>query len=95
MTVHMPFTKRLIDVVGSAVGLLLGIAGECGVPAKAVVDTAVAAAEPPADGRPVLHLDVHLHFVVVTEVLPANGVARGEIQVSEAVGYASLEQAWA
>ena len=78
-----------------ALGLLLGIAGECGVPAKAVVDTAVVAAEPPADGRPVLHLDVHLHFVIVTEVLPANGVARGEIQVSEAVGHASLEQAWA
>jgi hypothetical protein len=78
-----------------ALGLLLGIAGECGIPAQAVVDTAVAATEAPGDGRPVLHVDAHLHFVIVTEVRPDNGVARGEIQVSEAVGVASLEQAWA
>ncbi|MCH9682871.1 MAG: hypothetical protein K0V04_15650, partial [Deltaproteobacteria bacterium] len=59
-----------------ALGLLLGIAGECGIPARAVVDTAVASAEIPADGRAILHFDVHLHFVIVTEVLPANGLAQ-------------------
>ena len=78
-----------------ALGLLLGIAGECGIPARAVVDTAVASAEIPADGRAILHFDVHLHFVIVTEVLPVNGLARGELQVTESVGLATLEQAWA
>lgn len=78
-----------------ALGLLLGIAGECDIPARGVVDTAVAAARLTGDGRPVLHLDVHLHYVILTEVLPGKGATRGELQISEAVGLAALEQTWA
>jgi hypothetical protein len=92
-------TAAIFLVPGSfgrdALGLLLGIAGECNIPARGVVDTAVAAAELPGDGRPVLHLDVHLHNVILTEVLPGDGATRGELQISEAVGLAALEQTWA
>lgn len=78
-----------------SLGLLLGIAGECGIPARSVVDTAVAAARLPDDGRPALHLDVHLHYVILTEVRSEGGATRGELQLSEAVGLAALEQTWA
>ena len=51
-----------------ALGLLLGIAGEAGIPARGLVDAAVAAAVSVPGQRAVLHLDIHLHASLVTEV---------------------------
>jgi hypothetical protein len=75
-------------------GLLLGIAQDCGVPARGVVDTAVAASPELVSGRSLLHMDIHLHATVLTELVAAGGVARGKVQVLEAVGLAGLEQNW-
>jgi hypothetical protein len=77
-----------------ALGLLLGIAEDCAIPARGVIDTAVAASPELVAGRSLLHMDIHLHTTVLTELVAAGGVARGEVQVLDAVGLSVLEQSW-
>ena len=47
-------------------GLLLGLAQECGMPVRAMVDAAVAASVKPYPGRQLLYVDAGLHRVTVT-----------------------------
>ncbi|MGI9263731.1 MAG: FHA domain-containing protein [Gammaproteobacteria bacterium] len=77
-----------------ALGLLLGVAEDCDMPVRGVIDTAVAATPELNPGRSLMHLDIHLHSTVLTELIAANGVARGEVQVLDAVGLSVLEQSW-
>jgi hypothetical protein len=77
-----------------ALGLLLGLAEDGGMPARGVIDTAVAAIPELIPGRSLLHLDIHLHATVLTELIAAGGVARGNVQVLDAVGLSVLEQSW-
>lgn len=77
-----------------ALGLLLGIAGESGIPARGLVDAAVAAtASVPGQGA-VLHLDLHLHACLVSEVCADHLFRRGELQISDGLGLTKLEQSW-
>jgi hypothetical protein len=75
-------------------GLILGIAQACHIPVVGMVDAAVAAASG-ADGKRLLHLDLQLHRVVVTELAQGSDLVRGAVHASGEVGLASLQDAWA
>lgn len=77
-----------------ALGLLLGVAREADLPARGLVDAAVAAAVAPDPERDNRVADLHLHAFVLTELTGHGPVTRGEVQLSEALGLARLEQAW-
>lgn len=86
-------------------GLLLGIAGSCGLPVAGMVDLAVAAAAGGAWGPRLLHLDVHLHRTVLTELAVSmppgleasrdRRVVRRRVRLAEGLGQAALQDAWA
>ncbi len=91
-------------------GLILGIARSCGLPVAGLVDAAAAAipavtAAAGHPGRRLLHLDVHLHRVVLTELEmsdPPRGaqgswatVVRRRVKVDDDGGLVALRNAWA
>ena len=91
-------------------GLLLGIARACGLPVAGLVDAAaaatpVAAAAAGHPGRRLLHMDLHLHRVVLTELEtsdPPEGaqerrstVVRRRVRVGDGGGLVALQHAWA
>jgi hypothetical protein len=76
-------------------GLILGIARACGIPVNGMVDAAVAAARRPRDETNLLHLDLQLHAVVLTELTQDRELVRRRVQVSEHTGLIALQDAWA
>lgn len=93
----------LLAVPGSfgerQLGLTLGIARASGMPVEGLADSAVAAAAAwaPAGNGPqkVLHLDLHLHQAVLTELAVDSAVQRRRVRVEERVGAWALQDAWA
>ncbi len=75
-------------------GLLLGIARACEIPVTGLVDAAVAAARG-APGQRLLHLDIHLHRTLATEVLCRGELVRGHLEASDELGLVALRDAWA
>lgn len=75
-------------------GLLLGIASECGIPVCGLVDTSVAAARYSAPGKTLLHVDVHLHRVIVSQLQEGEAIRRESVDTIATVGLASLADAW-
>lgn len=75
--------------------LALGIARACGIPVEGMVDAALAAAaDVPA--RQMLHLDVHLNRLVVSELRrTADGLARGRLAVDDGTGLVAARDALA
>jgi hypothetical protein len=55
-----------------------------------LVDVAVAAAAPVVPAGSCVHLDLHLHHVVLTNLVVADQVTRGEVQIIEGVGRAEM-----
>jgi hypothetical protein len=81
---------------GEQLGLLLGVARAAGLPARGLVDAAVAAASTlPADRRPALHLDLELHRAVLTELEPGPEAVRGRVQVEAGTGLVPILDALA
>jgi len=80
---------------GEQLGLALGIARTCGMPVRGMVDSAVAAASHGAPGGRLLHLDLHLHRTVVTEVTATQDVVRGRVDAGERSGLVALQDALA
>jgi hypothetical protein len=76
-------------------GLLLGIAGACGMPIRGLVDVAVAAAADRATRPHCLHLDLHLHRAVLTEMEHGSEVVRKGVFEETRVGLISLQDLWA
>lgn len=74
--------------------LLLGIARECPFNAVGLVDSAVAAAANLARPGPVLHVDMQLQRTVVTVMRADTTVERESVKEIEAVGIATLRDAW-
>lgn len=75
--------------------LALGIARACGIPVDGMVDTALAAASGVA-AREMLHLDVHLHRLVVTALhRTEDGLARGRVEVGDGIGLVAVRDALA
>lgn len=64
-------------------GLLLGLAQECGMPVRALVDTAAAASVRPYPGRQLMYVDAGFYRVAVT-LLDQNGEA--QVRTEHALG---------
>jgi hypothetical protein len=79
---------------GDQLGLLLGITNECGIPVSGVVDTAVAASRYSAPDRKLMHLDVHLHRLVLTELEEGTLLRRGRCESIASAGLAPLTELW-
>jgi hypothetical protein len=78
-----PFAAEATDVLlvvpgdygTEQLGLLLGLAQECGIPVRALVDAAAAASVRPYPGRQLLHVDAGLHRVSVTHIQQSDAAA--------------------
>lgn len=71
-------------------GLLLGLAQECSMPVRALVDSAVAASARPYPGKQLLYVDAGLHRVSVTPVAQTEEAVAESEQGFEATGLADL-----
>jgi hypothetical protein len=76
-------------------GLLLGIAKECGMPTAGVVDTSVATAATQALRDVVLHLDIHLHRITLTRLTNATNLSRSDHTTVTETGIFTLWDRWA
>jgi hypothetical protein len=75
-------------------GLLLGIAGQAGVTVTGLVDNALASSVVHPSPKRVLHVDVFLHRVVVTELTKTDGLARQRVEDIAELGFTNLLDAW-
>lgn len=75
--------------------LLLGIARELAIPVRGLVDVAVAAAVDRELASSVLHLDLHLHRVVLTELEHGDELVRQGVRAEDRVGLLALRDIWA
>jgi hypothetical protein len=75
-------------------GLLLGVAGECGAAVCGVVDSAVAAAAPEPVGARVLHLELELHHAVLTALDRDSELRRSHSELLPRHGMLALQEAW-
>jgi hypothetical protein len=71
-------------------GVLLGLAQEIGIPVRAMVTAAVAAAEAPYPDAQLLHVDAGLHRVTVTPLEQGDDVAAQPAQALENFGIATI-----
>lgn len=89
----------LLAVPGSfssdQLGLLLGISRSCGIPVVGMVDAATAAVASHLPEDRVLHVDLQLHRLVVTELGREPAIVRRRVKVSEHVGLHGLRDIWA
>jgi hypothetical protein len=73
-------------------GILLGLAQECGMPVRALVDTAAAASVRPHPGRQLVYVDAGLHRASVT-LIEQNGDAHARAEHSLNQGLAQIADA--
>jgi hypothetical protein len=65
------------------------------MPVRGMVDSAVAAASHGAPGERLLHLDLHLHRTVMTELSIGDEVVRGRVEAGERSGLVAIQDALA
>lgn len=83
------------DFGGDAPGILLGLAEECGIPARAIIDVAAAASTRPWPGRQLLHADAGQTGVNVTPIEQGEqAIARAPVKL-ERMGLAGVMDAFA
>jgi FHA domain-containing protein len=80
---------------GEQLGLVLGLAHECGIPVRALIDTAAAASVRPYPGHQLLYVDAGLYRVAVTLVEQGNEAIAQAEQSLITTGLASLNEAFA
>ena len=76
-------------------GLLLGIAEACDMVVQGLVDVALASTVDRATRRRCLHLDLHLHRAVLTEIEHGSEAVRGAVEEETRVGLLGLHDTWA
>ncbi len=76
-------------------GLLLGMAQECEMPVRVMVNAAAAASDRPYPGCQLLYADASLHRMSVTALDQADGVIVRDEQGVEGLGLAQLMDRWA
>jgi hypothetical protein len=76
-------------------GLLLGIARACAIPAAGLIDAALAAASTAQAAGKLWHLDVQLHRVVLTEFDAHNHLMRTAVHDVARRGLVTLREIWA
>ncbi|MEO2181515.1 MAG: hypothetical protein ABGY43_04330, partial [bacterium] len=99
----LPVSKEVAKVIlivpgyylNSDLGLLLGIARECGMPVKGVVDQSVIAASNLPLRSNVIHLDVHLHSFTLTQISNRGILARKNVKTILETGLSTLLDRWA
>jgi hypothetical protein len=75
-------------------GLLLGVANECGAAVCGVVDSAVASVASEPVGARVLHLDLELHYAVLTALDRDSELRRSHSELLPRHGLLALQEAW-
>ena len=75
--------------------LLLGIAAELQIPVRGLVDAAVAAAVDREVAPHCLHLDLHLHRAVLTELEHGEEIIRTAVHTEPRVGLLEIRDTWA
>jgi hypothetical protein len=80
---------------GEQLGLVLGLAHECGIPVRALLDTAAAASVRPYPDHQLLYVDAGLYRLAVTLVEQGNEVIVQSEQSLITTGLASLNEAFA
>jgi hypothetical protein len=80
---------------GEQLGLVLGLAHECGIPVRALLDTAAAASVRPYPGHQLLYVDAALYRVTVTLVEQGDEAVVQSEQSLITTGLASLNEAFA
>lgn len=75
--------------------LLLGIARECNIPVRALIDTAIASSPTPQPGAQLLHLDLMLNQVVISRLSQGRRLRREKVEVINGAGLLNLYTAWA
>jgi hypothetical protein len=97
------FGERASDVVlvvpgsyrGEQLGIVLGLAQECGMPVRALVDTAAAASVRPYPGKQLLYVDASLHRIASTSIEQRDeAFIRAEHEIPT-TGLANLTEAFA
>jgi hypothetical protein len=99
----LPVSKEVENVIlivpgyyhNNDLGLLLGIARECGMPVKGVVDQSVIAASNLPLRSNVIHLDVHLHSFTLTQISNGGILARKDVKTILETGLSTLWDRWA
>jgi len=74
--------------------LFLGIARELAIPVRGLIDVAVAAAADRELEPHVLHFDLHLHRVVLTELEHGDEIVRKIVRTEPRVGLLALRDTW-
>jgi hypothetical protein len=80
---------------GEQLGLVLGLAHECGIPVRALIDSAAAASVRPYPGHQLLYVDAGLYRLAVTLVEQGNEAVVQSEQSLITTGLASLNEAFA
>ena len=80
---------------GEALGILLGLAEECGMPAGAIVDAAAAASLRPWPDSQLVYVDADLHSVFVTPLAQGDRVTAETPVRLESMGLAALMDSFA
>ena len=75
-------------------GVLLGVAAEGDTPVCGIVDSAVAAVAPEPVGARVLHLDLELHYAVLTALDRDSELRRSHSELLPRHGLLALQEAW-
>ncbi len=76
-------------------GLLLGMANECGLPVKSIIDNSIIQASDLPLRRLVLHLDIHLHAITLSVLQNSGTLVRREVKTVIESGYFTLMERWA
>ena len=76
-------------------GLLLGIARECGIPVVGLVDSALVAVMEQSPFRTVMHLDIQLHDIVLSVFQRKDTIKRQEFAEITELGLNTLWDRWA
>ncbi len=76
-------------------GLLLGLAQECGIAVRGLVNAAVAASLQPYPGHQLLYVDAGLHRVVVSQLAQGDHVTLGEETTLDTAGLDDMLDIWA
>ncbi|MDH3588532.1 MAG: FHA domain-containing protein, partial [Gammaproteobacteria bacterium] len=83
------------DYSREQLSLLLGIARECEMPVSGLVDQAVVAAEQPAPGRQLFHLDLMSQRAVLTGLVQGSRLRRDNVSSVDQAGSDNFYDAWA
>lgn len=79
----------------SQLGLLLGMAKECGIPVAGVADSSLLVASEQSLQPLSLHLDVHLHRVTLTNLSSGNTLSKKSVSTVAEMGVFTLWDRWA